>query len=332
MPLFVGVELYKGLSGESDDDILTTIAKITEPAFEMSMLQGISSTLNSAKYSKTNIISSIAGNLTLNYINQYNPTLFGQIARTLEDTSRTTYVDKNSSQPAWLQKMIQKNVAKIPVANKSLVPVIDQWGRTKTEESILSRAVQNFISPGYVSKKNITEADKEIERLYKQVGEKDILPSYAPKYWNVNGERVDLTAKQYEKFAVEKGQDALNLIGELIKSDAYKKLDDKGKYNAIKYIYDYANQTNKVEITPEYPMDDWIKDAQELEKQGIDVETFIGLKIAVKDIKGDKDLKGNTKPYSASNKKKKVIDELIPGYSKKQKNLIYDALGISTKK
>ena len=79
-------------------------------------------------------------------------------------------------------------------------------------------------------------------------------------------------------------------------------------------------------------MDDWIKDAQELEKQGIDVETFIGLKVAVKDIKGDKDSKGNTKPYSASNKKKDVIDELIPGYSKKQKNLIYDALGISTKK
>lgn len=332
MPMFVGVELYKSLSGESDDDILTTMAKISEPAFEMSMLQGISSIMNTTKYSKTNPIASIAGNLGLNYINQYNPTLLGQVARTLEDTSRTTYVDKNSSQPAWLQKMIQKNVAKIPGANKSLVPVIDQWGRTKTEESILSRAVQNFISPGYVSKKNITEADKEIERLYKQVGEKDILPSYAPKYWNIDGERVDLTAKQYEKFAVEKGQDALNLIEELIKSDAYKKLDDKGKYNAIKYIYDYANQTNKVEITPEYPMDDWIKDAQELEKQGIDVETFIGLKVAVKDIKGDKDSKGNTKPYSASNKKKDVIDELIPGYSKKQKNLIYDALGISTKK
>ena len=66
-------------------------------------------------------------------------------------------------------------------------------------------------------------------------------------------------------------------------------------------------------------------------EQGVSYDVFMDAYFAQKDVKGDKNAKGETIDLSASRNKKKAIDELIPGYTKKQKQSLYEAFGISEK-
>ena len=66
-------------------------------------------------------------------------------------------------------------------------------------------------------------------------------------------------------------------------------------------------------------------------KQDITYDVFLKAYNAQKNIEGDKDSKGKTISLSASKNEKKVIDELLPGYTQKQKQTLYEAFGISEK-
>ena len=90
---------------------------------------------------------------------------------------RTTYVDKNSQLSAGTQKFIQQVAKKIPYATRLLQPGIDMWGRERETGGIMERAFENLVSPGYYEKKEMTELDKEIERLFEETGDDRALPS-----------------------------------------------------------------------------------------------------------------------------------------------------------
>lgn len=279
LPLFVGSEVFRTLSKEREgfsvSDFVDDTKKLADPIIEMSMLSGLQNILESISYGD-NGLGSIAMNTITGYFGQANPTVLGQVARTIDDTRRTTYMDKNIKVPSDFQKFFQKNMNKIPFVSKLSQPYIDLWGREETQGNILERALQNFVSPGYSSNTSDAEraVEKEITRLYEAVGDKSVFPSTAPKYFMVNKVRKDLTAEEYTKFAKAKGQKAYHLMEQLIQSAGYRSLSDEEKAECVANVYEYATVYGKTQIS-DYETNGWKLNALKADKYGASVIDII---------------------------------------------------------
>jgi hypothetical protein len=107
-------------------------------------------------------------------------------------------------------------------------------------------------------------------------------------------------------------------VGNAVKSALF------GKYST-EYAQDYIDNDFKslsAKQTEGY---------EKASKQGVSYDVFLKAYNAQKNVEGDKDSKGKTISLSASKNKKKAIDELLPGYTQKQKQTLYEAFGISEK-
>lgn len=321
LPLFVGAELYNYMHNNDErvtfPALLDGMSRITEPMIENSMLSGLNSTLKAGAY-EDDMLTSTVGSVLMNYLGQGVPTLFGQIARTIDPVRRNTYdVNKNSALPAAVQKFGEKQMAKLPGLSMMLEPSIDEWGREKTyAENIGLRAVENFLSPGYISMKKEDKATMETERLYQKTGDSSVLPTFAPKYFTFNNKRIDLSGKQYTEFAKKKGQTAYQTINSIMQDSRYKKLSDSKKAEVIADAQYYATVSAKRSIEPSYGDETWVQKAMEAKKAGILPKTYIFIKNAV-------DQDGSGRPS-----KKEAINILSKNYglSKKQKAVMFHLL------
>ncbi|HJC21376.1 MAG TPA: peptidoglycan DD-metalloendopeptidase family protein [Candidatus Butyricicoccus avicola] len=247
LPMFVGAEFYNALTAKYDDEeqafkqATDALSRLFEPMINMTMLSGISSTIQSATYSQTNPLFSIAGNIAQNYAGQVVPTLFGQIARTIDDTRRTTYADKDSWVPDSIQTFLQRQANKIPGLSQNQPAYTDVWGRPDTTENGWLRAFENFLSPGYIGNRNSSDAENALRELYNTTGDTAVLPSKPQKSYTIDGVEHNLTADQWLRLSNAKGQTALNAITALTQSGAYQSMSDQEKVNAVKDVYDYAS-------------------------------------------------------------------------------------------
>lgn len=254
LPMFVGAEFYNAIAerdgGEEQafKQATDAISRLFEPMINMTMLSGISSTLQSVGYSQTNPIFAIAENIGENYAGQVVPTLLGQIARTIDGTRRTTFADGNSQIPDGIQTFLQRQANKIPGLSKRQPAYTDVWGREDHSDNVVMRAFENFLSPGYISERVTGDAEQALRDLYNATGEASILPSKPQKYYKKDGKNVYLNAEKYATLTKEKGQQALDAIGALVQSSAYQSMTNDERVNAIKDIYDYSSAlaANKV--------------------------------------------------------------------------------------
>lgn len=267
MPLFVGVEVVDLLEAENISDIIGAIGNITDPVFELSMLQGLNSTMNTL--GSDNPTWETFKNTVKSYFAQYNPTFLGQIARTIDPKRRTTYADKNSIVPSALQTFAQKQLQKIPFASKTLPTYKDQFGRESVTENVVERIFSNFLSPGYLADVKDQPVENELTKLYEKTGEIAILPSYASESITVDKQKKNLTAKEYDTFAKVRGNVAYDNLEKLMTSQEYKSMDDEQKIKAIKKIYDYANSVGKSKVS-DYELTKSEQQIQDYEKAGID--------------------------------------------------------------
>lgn len=247
LPMFVGAEFYNALTAKYDDEeqafkqATDALSRLFEPMINMTMLSGISSTIQSATYSQTNPLFAIAGNIAQNYAGQVVPTLAGQVARTIDDTRRTTYANEDSWVPNSIQTFLQRQANKIPGLSQNQPAYTDVWGRPDTTENGWLRAFENFLSPGYIGNRNSSDAENALRELYNATGETAVLPSKPQKSYTENGEKHNLTADQWLRLSNAKGQASLAAIDALTKTGAYQSMSDQEKVNAIKDIYDYAS-------------------------------------------------------------------------------------------
>ncbi len=277
MPIFMGASLFEDMQnqkGFSVTNFIDSAARIAEPIIDMSMLQGVSSTIKTAGYSDSPL-TDILINMSTSYLSQGVPTLLGQITNIADGTRRDPYyVDKNSPIPQILQIPINRALTKIPFANQLVQPKLDVWGNEQ-KDSLPERIFENTISPGYVSVDKRTDLEKELERLYKINSDYNTLPSYPSKYYTVNGETKNLTAAEYNQYSKEVGQTSHELLEDTLYSAYYKKASDELKSSLIQDVYEYAKQSAKLELTPEYKADKWVTSAMEADKVGIEVDDFI---------------------------------------------------------
>lgn len=247
LPMFVGAEFYNALTQKYDDgeqvfkQATDALSRLFEPMINMTMLSGISSTIESATYSQTNPLFAIAGNIAQNYAGQVVPTLSGQIARTIDDTRRTTYADKDSWVPDSVQTFLQRQANKIPGLSQNQPAYTDVWGRPDRTESWMLRAFENFLSPGYIGNRSASGAENALRELYNATGDSAVLPSKPQKTYTVDGEKRNLTADQWLRLSNAKGQTALAAVENLTQSNAYQSMSDTEKVNAVKAVYDYAS-------------------------------------------------------------------------------------------
>ena len=271
LPFFTGAEIWNQFAGDGSRDedtgwfeaILQGLGHMTDPMLEMSMLSGISDLLDSvAYYQGTNSIWPVLSASVTNYISQFFPSVFGAIERTFEDTRQSSYTDPSSPIPDDLQYPISQALNRF-FGEYNQVDYIDAWGRTESTGNALERIASNFVSPGYMSTLSTDEVEDELQRIYDATGgEYSIFPDRATMgNTTINGER--LTPEQYTEYATLLGQTRYAEVSALMETSAFKAMSDVEKAKAIEAVYDYAAQTAKHAIDPEYEVDSKFTEASE---------------------------------------------------------------------
>lgn len=346
MPLMVGAEVYNALTkqGYSTSDILNSFALVAEPMLSLSMLDGLQSTLQSIASEDGNQLANFSTSALSSYITQGIPTLFGQIARIQQGGSKTVYTDPDSWLPAYLQKIIYKARNKVPAIPQAIVgdnkwlqwynnhctiaagqDWVDTWGRVDQSNNVLYNIFANMVSPGYYSKIQVGDTDKEILRLYQEYGDTAVLPNLPQKRLTIkdeNGESqtVILSAEQYTQIKKDYGSMAYQLLGNLVNCDAYKSASDEDKIYLIDKVYDYALAICKNNIDSRHAL---TSTQQKIKDSGINPARALAAKLQIDAFEDDdsltqKEVKQKQREYISS----------LSGFSSAQKKAL-DRIAVS---
>ena len=258
LPLFVGAEVYNVLQSEgySLDDFTNALLSISQPMIETSMLDGLNNTLETIRYSddNTNPIANISATIGTSYLKQGVPTVLGQAARTLDNTRRSTYTEKEGVAGS-IDRQIKQIKNKIPVLSESNQPYVDAWGREQSNlntDNIGQRLFYQTMSPGYLQDVNTTPVDSEIQRLYDSTKDASVMPDSTEN--KVGG--VRLTEQEYTDFAKKKGQTQYDLVGACLENDYYNSLDDEGKAKVISDMYSLSKKVASAYVKDDYTSTD----------------------------------------------------------------------------
>lgn len=223
VPLAMGVAMYEGIKDKENldyDAIIESIAQGGDSYFNMSMMQNVKKLLGGAGSTTESLLG-----LPWEYVQQAWPSIFGQVAKTVDDTRRS-YYDPNK----WKQTL---NVLKsrIPGVSQTLEPALNVWGEEQKQGGI----IQQFINPGYGKERSDDPVTLEVARLHAEFGDNDMLPKAAQNFI-IGGVRTELTPQQMTEFQRTMGQANYQDIKKLIESSSYQRISDENKVKKIKKI------------------------------------------------------------------------------------------------
>ena len=262
MPLFVGAAMFetvRKLNEGKNVDVLKlaeSVLDITEPVFNLSMLDGVNSLLDVNNYGEGNAITQIGEKVLTNYATSYVPTLFGQAARTIDTVRRKSYVESGAAFSTELYAW-EKVENKIPFLSKSNIPYRNVWGDTSEKET-LAAGLENFLSPAYWNTIQDDVVIDELQRLYESTIQEDKKSALKLKMpgKTVSGKKLD--AEKYDTLTVERGQTAKNLLTELMGSPEYEVADDTTRAEMISDVWTFSNQRAN-NIVAGTDMDSWVR-------------------------------------------------------------------------
>lgn len=312
IPLFTGAEAYsiqksgteeKNNVSSDDNKKINQILKSLEnwsnamsksmsPMSEMSMISGLTSALSSYNEDK---LSAMGTNAVKSYVNQFVPTLIGQIAKTSDEYERSTTSTKTGLISKAIDQTKLQITSKIPGLRKTLPVKTDIWGnKQKQEENLPIRALNNFINPSTVKEVTKDKVDNEINNLYSKNGEKSILPvSSIDKTFTIDGTTYRMTSEEYSKYKTDYGKNSYNLINNLISTKQYQKLTDNQKQKAIENIYTYVKEKNKVNyaksVNKEVKTSTLYNTLEDLKKHGGEQSDYLSYIAKTEGISKDKE-------------------------------------------
>lgn len=278
LPLFVGAELHRMTNGEVEaEDAYEAMMTVLEPVMALSMMSGLNDTLAAVRYEdQDEMIVAMLRNMVGNYFTQGVPTILGRVARTMDDSRRTSFVSADAKPTeSWLSRTFQSSVlGKIPVAAEGRMLYIDAWGRADTEENAGFRALENFLSPGYYNEVRTTAVDEELMRLAEATNSTAVFPKRAEKSFKVNKETYAMTQEEYQEHLIERGQTSYQLVSDLISSPVYAGMSDEEKAKAVEKCYDYAAQLAKLHTNSDYNANPWVVKLEQMTKEGLDADDY----------------------------------------------------------
>lgn len=338
IPLYLGANLHAAAlsRGLTLKEALEAVGSITDPMLQMSMLQGVNDALeNASTYGDESALPRFVENAMWSYLTQFVPTLVGQANRSLNNQRMSTYVDKNKDVPDFWQKLSGKITGKIPGLNNitgAQIAYIDAWGRTeKNADTATENVLYQLFSPGYASTIEETAMEKELQRLYEATGKKSVLISRADKYFNVGGERVDLTGAQYLTYSQTRGQTAFRLMSNLTASAEYRGMTDDQKAKAVESVYQYANEVAKETTLRDYEItESWVLKAREAANEyNFPVSDYVNLYASgINSVRGITDANGDTITNTASMRKAQMIYQMYPNLTSEQYSVLFDDFNV----
>lgn len=214
MPLLIGAEVNKVLKSNAISDKewyanpdmwLGTVNALLDPLFETSMLSGIKDTLqtaaNEVRYNEDNaiggILGSLVGNAATSYATQAIPTLFGQVARTIDPIRRTTDT-YNEGILGTIEKQGRKAANKIPFLSQINTPYVDAKGQRQYNSPFrgegllptLGNLTYQMLSPGYYSHATTNDADRMARNVYNETRDPKVFSDWKSTK-KVNGEKLN---------------------------------------------------------------------------------------------------------------------------------------------
>lgn len=262
MPFFVGVTIMDEIQKQAADEnreidiagVLDSILGITEPVFNLSMLDGVNNVLQTSQYAEGNAITQIGESILTNYATSYVPTFVGQVARTIDTTRRRSFVESGAKMatPRYAWEGLEN---KIPYLSTTNIPYRDVWGNADTSGRA-EAAIENFISPGYANQIKDDAVVKELERIYHETGNASVIPKAASK--TVGNEK--LNAERYDQYVVDRGQTAYQTLQGLMESPLWQICDDDTRAAMISDAWTYANAIAKSNLQGG-KVDSWIMNA-----------------------------------------------------------------------
>lgn len=258
VPLLIGAQIAKDQEDGGEFNLTQTldnIRHITQPVLETTMLQGLNDTLDSVSYADSNDkLATLATSALGSFANQFVPTALGQVARTVDDTRRSSYGGGDTNTERDIGYNIRKMENKIPGLSKNNEPYIDQWGREEASldgtddsaEGMFLRGAYNMLSPGYVSAENITPVDEYLQELYGSTDDSHVLPEKASSTIKVDGEGYYMTPEEKTEYAKTSGQTAYDLIDELRQNSMFLQLPEDQQSALVQDAYTVAKTAGGV--------------------------------------------------------------------------------------
>lgn len=257
VPLLMGAEIANEWQngGLSVTKFLDAARKIGNPILDTTMLQGLNDTLDSVSYADSDDkLATLLGGTLSSYAQQYVPTAFGQIARTIDPMRRSTYGGGDSKTERDTNYAIRKAENKIPGLSMNNEPYIDQWGREQASldgtddsaEGMFRRGVYNMLSPGYIRQENITPVDEYLQGLYGSTNDSNVYPEKASSKITVDSDDYYMTPEEKTEYAKTSGQAAYDLVDELRQNSMFLRLPEDQQSALVQDAYTVAKTAGGV--------------------------------------------------------------------------------------
>lgn len=260
IPLLAGAAAYDSWDENGFDlsQFLDALSNMGEPILETTMLSGINGVLQNIQYTDkeepTAALSSIASQAVRNYASQFIPTLSGQMARTIDPMRRDYYGGGQSATERDISYTADTYRNKIPFLSMTNDPYVDVWGREQENAggNPFGRFIMNTLSPGYYSPNQTTEVDEQLQALYDETGNGDILPNTAEKHIRLDGEDYYFTSEEYHDYSQIRGQKAEQFIDELMDDPGFNELSADEQAEIIPDLYTLAGDIAALEVKEGY--------------------------------------------------------------------------------
>ena len=303
MQLRTGLELYdifkqkiKGKSGkESEEEIAdfwgTAIGLATrgmDSFMDIGMMASFSNLLLNKSGART--FGDVITNQVTNLETQLIPRIVTDIRQALDKEKRNTYykdkTGKDSEYPKWIQWVTSivpqsaRNQYIAAFGNREKLPArLDEWGNSLGEENAFKRAVEALIIPSKTYRANDDKVQQMLDQLDAKT-DKNVFPPDYPKFITVNGEKVNLSGKEYEEVARNIGKERYKLLDELRKDREFQKLSPNEKAELIQDCYNIANEMAKYGFDDDYSISKITQDVKDAKKEKLSIPKYLRAKQA----------------------------------------------------
>lgn len=320
-PLSIMADIVK--LEDSDAELYDKVLDVIDTPLNNIMEQSFMSSIQSVLNNRDNVTKGIAEAIE-ELPSRAIPTFVKQVADLVDGTQRQTYVKGKPIETA-----INKVKAKIPIVSKKLAPTVDTLGRESKKFGGNNGVFNVFFNPANFNTGLTTKSAEEIYKLYKQTGDKTIMPRVAGYSLTYKGKDYNLSTEERARYQKVMGKYVNDNVERLLSSKDYKKLSDVQKADIINEIVsdgaefakeDYANTYNnkntKDKIEYERSKSD-VKVDEEI-KKGLSTANAYIYKTIISKKESDKDADDKAISNSSTKNKLKYIMDMEIDDSQKQ--------------
>lgn len=253
--------------GEAFNALISALSAAGKVVFNQSFSRGISQL-----FSNDDPVSG-AIDIMLNEPAKFTPTLLSQIAQAIDGNARTTYVYGNE-----LATALNTLKSKIPGLRETLPLATNTLGDPKQfNESVFDV----FVNPSNYSTDISTEATDWMYDIYKDTGNKSVLPPVAPNYIDYKKERYPFTPQEKEGYQQLTGS-IINDGVETLLNSPFADINGEDAEKFISALHDYAREKGKMEYIPGYvPSTKTTEKIDALKEMGLTTGEAIALKYLI---------------------------------------------------